>query len=58
MKCQTVVFEVQDEGAVNNGLSQSLKEYRKRNGSGAVYDDPRVAVGARRFDEVGARAEA
>ena len=36
----------------------SLKEYRKRNGSGAVYDDPRVAVGAGRFDEVGARAEA
>jgi len=34
------------------------KEYRKRNGSGAVYDDPRVAVGAGRFDEVGARAEA
>ena len=28
-------------------------------GSGrAVYDDPRVAVGAGRFDEVGARAEA
>jgi hypothetical protein len=36
----------------------ALKEYRKRNGSGAVYDDPRVAVGAGRFDEVGARAEA
>ena len=36
----------------------SEKEYRKRNGSGAVYDDPRVAVGAGRFDEVGARAEA
>ena len=36
----------------------TLKEYRKRNGSGAVYDDPRVAVGAGRFDEVGARAEA
>ena len=34
------------------------KEYRKRNDSGAVYDDPRVAVGAGRFDEVGARAEA
>jgi len=27
----------------------STKEYRKRNGSGAVYDDPRVAVGAGRF---------
>jgi len=36
----------------------ALKEYRKRNGSGTVYDDPRVAVGAGRFDEVGARAEA
>ena len=36
----------------------AVKEYRKRNGSGAVYDDPRVAVGAGRFDEVGARAEA
>jgi len=36
----------------------SWKEYRKRNGSGAVYDDPRVAVGTGRFDEVGARAEA
>jgi hypothetical protein len=36
----------------------TAKEYRKRNGSGAVYDDPRVAVGAGRFDEVGARAEA
>jgi hypothetical protein len=24
MKCQTVVFEVQDEGVVNNGLSQSF----------------------------------
>ena len=36
----------------------SLKEYRKRNASGAVYDDPRVAVGAGRFDEVGAAAEA
>jgi hypothetical protein len=33
------------------------KEYRKRNASGAVYDDPRVAVGAGRFDEVGAAAE-
>ena len=35
-----------------------MKEYRKRNASGAVYDDPRVAVGAGRFDGVGARAEA
>ncbi len=35
-----------------------MKEYRKRNDSGAVYDDPRVAVGAGRVDEVGARAEA
>ena len=39
-------------------MIRSLKEYRKRNGSGAVYDDPRVAVGAGRFDEVGAAAEA
>ena len=31
---------------------------RKRNASGAVYDDPRVAVGTGRFDEVGAAAEA
>jgi hypothetical protein len=23
----------------------AMKEYRKRNASGAVYDDPRVAVG-------------
>ncbi|MEQ1486092.1 hypothetical protein [Methyloglobulus sp.] len=30
----------------------------KRNASGAVYDDPRVAVGAGRVDGVGARAEA
>ena len=30
----------------------------KRNVSGAVYDDPRVAVGAGRVDGVGARAEA
>jgi hypothetical protein len=36
----------------------TLKEYRKRNGSGAVYDDPRVAVGAGRVDGVGAQAEA
>jgi hypothetical protein len=36
----------------------TTKEYRKRNASGAVYDDPRVAVGAGRFDEVGAAAEA
>ena len=35
-----------------------MKEYRKRNASGAVYDDPRVAVGAGRFDGVVARAEA
>ncbi|ASF47981.1 hypothetical protein CEK71_18980 [Methylovulum psychrotolerans] len=34
------------------------KEYRKRNGSGAVYDAPRVAVGAGRVDGVGAQAEA
>ena len=26
-------------------FDHSLKEYRKRNGSGAVYDDPRIAVG-------------
>ena len=47
---------------LNNGyfvlISLPLKEYRKRNASGAVYDDPRVAVGAGRFDEVGAAAEA
>lgn len=30
-----------------------MKEYRKRNDSGAVYDARRVAVGAR-VDEVGA----
>ncbi len=30
------------------------KEYRKRNDSGAVYDDPRVAVEAGCFDGVGA----
>jgi hypothetical protein len=35
-----------------------MKEYRKRNDSGAVCDDPRVAVEAGCFDEVGARAEA
>ena len=28
-----------------SGASVSMKEYRKRNDSGAVYDDPRVAVG-------------
>jgi hypothetical protein len=47
-----------DSGAGAIAGYLSLKEYRKRNGSGAVYDDPRVAVGAGRFDEVGARAEA
>ena len=36
----------------------TAKEYRKRNASGAVYDDPRVAVGVGRFDEVVALAEA
>jgi len=36
----------------------ALKEYRKRNASGAVYDDPRVAVAVGRFDEVVALAEA
>jgi hypothetical protein len=39
-------------------MTKSAKEYRKRNDSGAVYDDPRVALGAGRFDEVGARAKA
>jgi len=34
------------------------KEYRKRNASGAVYDDPCVAVAVGRFDEVVALAEA
>ena len=43
---------------VSGGRARALKEYRKRNGSGAVYDDPRVAVGAGRVDGVGARAEA
>jgi D-xylose 1-dehydrogenase (NADP+, D-xylono-1,5-lactone-forming) len=38
--------------------SYSLKEYRKRNASGAVCDDPRIAVGAGRVDGVVARAEA
>ena len=42
----------------NSKALTATKEYRKRNASGAVYDDPRVAVGARRFDEVGAAAEA
>ena len=42
----------------NSFLQFAGKEYRKRNASGAVYDDPRVAVGAGRFDEVGAAAEA
>ena len=28
-----------------SACSLKLKEYRKRNASGAVYDDPRVAVG-------------
>ncbi|MFA5920203.1 MAG: hypothetical protein WC856_02790 [Methylococcaceae bacterium] len=32
----------------------AMKEYRKRNDSGAVYDDPRVAVEAGCFDGVGA----
>ncbi len=36
----------------------SMKEYRKRNVSGAAYDDPRVAVAVGRFDEVVAIAEA
>ena len=39
-------------------ITVPVKEYRKRNASGAEYDDPRVAVGAGRFDAVGARAEA
>ena len=43
--------------AVGIIIGAALKEYRKRNGSGAVYDDPRVAVGAGRFDEVGARCD-
>ena len=41
-----------------NWGSSTVKEYRKRNDSGVVYDDPRVAVGAGRFDEVGALAKA
>ena len=32
-----------------NGGKWSLKEYRKRNDSGAVYDAPRVAVGGRAY---------
>jgi len=35
-----------------SGGAGAGKEYRKRNGSGAVYDDPRVAVWAGRFDEL------
>ena len=35
-------------------LEIALKEYRNRNASGAVYEAPRVAVGAGRFDGVGA----
>jgi len=54
MKC--CGLSISHELAVS--ATDSWKEYRKRNGSGAVYDDPRVAVGAGRFDEVGARAEA
>lgn len=36
----------------------ATEEYRKRNASGAVYDDPRVAVETGCFDGVVARAEA
>ncbi|MDD5412845.1 MAG: hypothetical protein PHF31_15820 [Methylobacter sp.] len=45
------------EAKHGNGIL-ALKEYRKRNVSGAVYDDPRVAVAVGRFDEVVALAEA
>jgi hypothetical protein len=40
------------------GDGTALKEYRKRNASGAMYDDPRVAIAVGRFDEVVALAEA
>ncbi|MDD5411983.1 MAG: hypothetical protein PHF31_11320 [Methylobacter sp.] len=43
---------------VTRQTNATLKEYRKRNVSGAVYDDPRVAVAVGRFDEVVALAEA
>ena len=46
------------EGGQHTKLNFTQKEYRKRNVSGAVYDDPRVAVAAGRFDEVVALAEA
>ncbi|WP_333874233.1 SRPBCC family protein [Methylobacter sp.] len=39
-------------------IKDTMKEYRKRNVSGAAYDDPRVAVAVGRFDEVVAIAEA
>ncbi len=42
----------------NNARVFQRRSTRKRNASGAVYDDPRVAVGAGRVDGVGARAEA
>jgi hypothetical protein len=48
----------QAEGTHSAPYPAAKKEYRKRNGSGAVYDDPRVAVGAGRVDGVGAQAEA
>jgi len=36
----------------------ATKEYRKRNASGAVCDDPRIAVWPGRVDGVVAREEA
>ena len=55
MRAQAVFGLMQQDEADNSILRRST---RKRNASGAVYDDPRVAVGAGRVDGVGARAEA
>ena len=52
------IEKLQDEiasiSALMDCIDGSMKEYRKRNASGAVYDDPRVAVEAGCFDGVGA----
>jgi transposase len=46
-----VCFVMEATGGVMSGhlpitcLHKALKEYRKRNASGAVCDDPRIAVG-------------
>ena len=53
-----ILLELLDAGRKKRIFVYAWKEYRKRNASGAVYDDPRVAVGVGRFDEVVALAEA